>query len=44
LAGVLRISSAMLVFEGYGAIIGPCPHRAASRRPGRSRNVRNPSS
>jgi hypothetical protein len=27
-----RISSATLVFEGYGAIIGPCPHRAASDR------------
>jgi hypothetical protein len=22
-----------LVFEGYDAIIGPCPHRAAFRRP-----------
>jgi hypothetical protein len=35
-----RILSAMLIFEGCGAIIGPCPHRAASRHPGRSRSVR----
>jgi hypothetical protein len=37
-------SSVMLAFEGYGAIIGPCPHRVASRRPGRSRKARRASS